>query len=111
MTIRPDAPGPNPILADAARRQEQRDVFALPAARLPFRIAGGAVAALCLLAIWLKVRAAVNGEIGWWDLIDADYGMLLATLAMALTFGILAVSGKVPKPIWNLFRRAFGGVD
>lgn len=106
-----DTQGSTSVLEDAARRQCEREAFALPAARWPFRITGGAVAAACALVLWLNVAAVWRGEIALLDLIRAEYAMLAFAVTFGLTLGFLAVTGKVPRLIWKLFQRSSSSVD
>ena len=106
-----DASVSNPAQADAAKRLQERENFALPAARLPFRIAAGAVAGLFGLVFWLKARAVLSGEVALTDLILAEYGVLAFNLIFGLALGVVAVTGKVPRPIWKLLERTSGSVD
>ena len=99
------------VLGDSARRLHERDVFALPAARWPLRIAGGAIATACALVLWLNVAAVWRGEIALLDLIRAEYAMLAFAVTFGLTLGFLAFTGKVPRLIWKLFQRSSSSVD
>lgn len=105
-----DASISDPAHTDTAKRQQERDHFALPAARLPFRIAGGVVAALFAWMLWSKARSVISGDVALTDLIEAEYGVLAIAFISGLAFGIVAVTGKVPRPVWRLFERT-GSID
>lgn len=109
--MNPDTQGSTTVQEDVARRRRERDVFALPAARWPFRIVGGAIAAACALVLWLRVAAVWRGETALLDLLQTEYAMLIFALTFGLTLGVLAFTGKVPRLIWNLFRRGLNSVD
>ena len=108
--MKSDTQGSTSVLEDAAKRQQERDNFALPAARLPFRIAGGVVAALFAWMLWSKARSVISGDVALTDLIQAEYGVLAIAFISGLAFGIVAITGKVPRPVWRLFERT-GSID
>lgn len=107
----PDTPGSRPVQEDAARRQRESDVYALPAARWPFRITGGAIAAGCVLLLWLKLSAVVRGEVAFLDQLQADFGLLAFCIGFGLALGFIALTGKMPRVVWKLFQRSTKWVD
>lgn len=96
-------PGP-PRPSDPAGQLQPGDPYARPALRWPFRVLGAIVALLSLLVLLLKARSLLRGEVALPDMLAAEYGMLLACVAFATCFGAAAATGKVPEPVWMLFR-------